>query len=59
MTLKDGGLIAGIVRADQVIITDGNSYLQVDDIVIVIAKDSGLVDLNDIYADSFGLRGAL
>ena len=59
LKLKNGVLIAGIVRGDQVIIPEGNSYLQVDDIVIVIAKDSGIVDLNDIYADSFGLRGAL
>ena len=59
LKLKNGVLIAGIVRGDQVIIPEGNSHLQVDDIVIVIAKDSGILDLNDIYADSFGLRGAL
>ena len=59
LKLKNGVLIAGIVRGDQVIIPEGSSCLQVDDIVIVIAKDSGILDLNDIYADAFGLRGGL
>ena len=31
--------------------------MQEGDTVIVVAKDSGILDLNDIYAEAFGLGG--
>lgn len=57
LKLKKGILIAVIVRGSQVIIPEGSTYLQDGDTVIVIAKDSGIMDLNAIYAESFGMGG--
>ncbi len=57
MKLKNGILIAAIVRNNKIIIPDGSTCLKERDTVIVIAKDSGITDLNSIYADTFGLGG--
>lgn len=57
LRLKKGILIAVIVRGPQVIIPEGSTYMQEGDTVIVIAKDSGIMDLNGIYADPFGIGG--
>lgn len=57
LRLKKGVLIAVIVRGKQVIIPEGSSFLQDGDAVVVVAKDSGILDLNGIYADAFGMGG--
>ena len=55
LKLKKGILIAVIVRGGKVIIPEGSSTLERGDNVIVVARDSGILDLNDIY-DGSGLR---
>ena len=52
LKLRKGVLIAVIVRGNKVIIPEGSTCLEQGDDVIVIARDSGILDLNDIYADS-------
>jgi len=49
MKLRPGVLIAVIVRGGKVIIPEGSTCLKQGDDVIVIAKDSGILDLNGIY----------
>jgi trk system potassium uptake protein TrkA len=55
LKLKKGILIAVIVRDSKVIIPEGSTSLERGDNVIVVARDSGILDLNDIY-DGSGLR---
>lgn len=57
LRLKKGILIAVIVRAGRIIIPEGSTALQEGDTAIVVAKDSGIMDLNAIYADPFGIGG--
>lgn len=57
LRLKAGVLLAVIVRDGRVIIPEGSSCLQNGDTVIVVARDSGITDLNDIYADPFTQEG--
>ena len=47
-------LIAVIVRNGEIIIPEGSSCLQAGDDVIIIARGSGILDLNDIYRDKAG-----
>lgn len=49
LKLRRGVLIAVIVRGKKVIIPEGSTCLEQGDDVIVIARDSGILDLNDIY----------
>ncbi len=51
LRLKEGVLLAVVVRNNRVIIPEGSTSLQTGDTVIVVARDSGILDLNDIYAD--------
>lgn len=51
LKLRQGVLVAVIVRGSRVIIPEGSTCLEQGDDVIVIARDSGILDLNDIYAD--------
>lgn len=55
LKLKKGVLIAVIVRGAKVIIPEGSTTLESGDNVIVVARDSGILDLNDIY-EGGGLR---
>ena len=55
LKLKKGILIAVIVRDSKVIIPEGSTSLERGDNVIVVARDSGILDLNDIY-DGSSLR---
>ncbi len=57
LKLKEGILIAALVRKGQIIIPEGSTSLQEGDTAIVIARDSGIMDLNAIYADFFGKGG--
>lgn len=47
--LKDGILIAVIVRGNQVIIPNGFTALMSGDSVLVVSTGSGILDLNDIF----------
>ena len=47
--LRRGILIAVIVRGGKVIIPEGSTTLESGDNVIVVARNSGILDLNDIY----------
>ena len=51
LRLKKGVLLAVIVRGGQIIIPEGSSSLERGDSVIIISRDSGVRDLNDIYRD--------
>ncbi len=48
LELKKDLLIASIIRGNKVIIPSGGDYIQKDDIVIVVAKNRILSDLEDI-----------
>lgn len=56
LRLKPGILLAVIVRGPEIIIPEGSSSLQAGDNVIIISRNSGIMDLNDIYqgSDSHG-----
>jgi len=51
LRLKPGILIAVIVRGQEIIIPEGSSSLQAGDKVILISRNSGILDLNDIYRE--------
>ena len=51
-------LIAVLVREQEIIIPEGSTAMQAGDRVIVISKDSGIRDLNDIYRDEVPVGGA-
>ena len=55
LKLRRGILIAVIVRGSKVIIPEGSTTRERGDNVIVVARDSGILDLNDIY-EGGGLR---
>ena len=58
LRLKPNILIAVLVRDQEIIIPEGSTFLQAGDRVIVISKDSGIRDLNDIYRDEGPVGGA-
>ena len=47
--LKEGVLIAVLVRGNQVIIPNGFTALKAGDSIIVVAQGGGILDLNDIF----------
>ena len=47
--LKPGILIAVIVRGPEIIIPEGSTCLHAGDTVILVARESGILDVNDIY----------
>ena len=49
--LKSGILVAVVVRRAQVIIPNGSTTLEEGDTVIIVARGSGITDLNDIFND--------
>lgn len=49
LKLKKGVLIAVVVRGREVIIPNGFTYLQEGDSVLVVARESGILELNDIF----------
>ena len=57
LKLKGGVLIAVVVRGNEVIIPEGSTALKEGDSVVVVTRDSGILDLNDIFADGLGLGG--
>ena len=51
LPLRSGVLLAVIVRDRQIIIPEGSSTLQQGDSVIIISRNSGITNLNEIYQD--------
>ena len=47
-----GILLAVIVRGQDIIIPEGSTCLRANDNVILISRNSGVLDLNDIYGDT-------
>lgn len=58
LKLRPGVLLAVIVRKNDIIIPEGSSFLQEGDQVIIIARESGILDLNDIYGSEPVVGGA-
>lgn len=56
LPLRSNVLIAVIVRNQNIIIPEGSSFLQVNDRVIIISRNSGITDLNDIYTTTGGAQ---
>ena len=50
LRLRPGILLAVIVRGREIIIPEGSSFLMEGDQVIIIAREGGILDLNNIYA---------
>ena len=59
LRLKPGILIAVIVRNQEIIIPEGSSSLQSNDNVIIISRNSGILDLNDIYQEEKAVPGTV
>lgn len=49
--MKEGVLMAVVVRSNQVIIPNGSTFLEEGDTVIVIAQGIAIMDINDIFLD--------
>ncbi len=52
LKLKKGILIAVIIHNNRITIPEGSSKIQAGDTVIIVSRDSGILDINDIYADT-------
>lgn len=57
LKLKKGILIAVIVHDNQIIIPEGSTRIEAGDTVIIVSHDSGILDINDIYADDSAAGG--
>ena len=57
LKLKKGILIAVIIHKGKIIIPEGSSCIENGDTVIIVSRDSGILDINDIYADGFTAGG--
>ena len=55
--LKRGILIAVLVHQGRVIIPDGGSVITAGDTVILVSRNHGVLDINDIYEESWMERG--
>ncbi len=54
LRLRAGVLLAVIVRDGAIIIPEGSTCMMEGDSVIIVARESGILDLNDIYEKSAG-----
>lgn len=52
LSLKPSILIAVIMRGQEIIIPEGNTHLAVGDKVIIVSRDGGILDINDIYLEA-------
>ena len=55
--MKRGILIAVIIHQGRVIIPDGSSVISAGDTVILVSRNHGILDINDIYEESRLERG--
>ena len=53
LRLKKGILIAVLVHGNSIVIPDGSSSIQAGDTVILISRNHGILDINDIFEESF------
>lgn len=56
LKLKKGVLIAVIIHQGRIIIPEGSSVISSGDTLIIISRDMGILDVNDIYKE--GIMGA-
>ena len=56
--LKNGILLAVIMRGREIIIPEGSSYIQEGDSVILISRGWRILDLNDIYEEEIPMPSA-
>lgn len=54
LKLKKGILIAVIIHDNRIIIPEGSSKIEEGDTVIIVSRDSGILDINDIFASAGG-----
>lgn len=54
LRLKKGILIAMIARSGTIIIPEGSSFIREGDTVFIVSRDQAILDVNDIYDESFG-----
>ena len=53
LKLRKGILVAVIIHNSRIVIPEGSSVIQEGDTVIVVSRDKGILDVNDIYAEGF------
>lgn len=53
LRLKKGILVAMIARGDTIIIPEGSSSILEGDTVFIVSRDHAILDINDIYDESF------
>lgn len=49
--LRKGILIAVIIHQSRIIIPEGSSHMEQGDTVIIVSRDQGILDVNDIFDD--------
>lgn len=52
LKLKKGILIAVIIHDGRIVIPEGSTKIENGDTVIAVSRDSGILDINDIFADA-------
>ena len=58
LRLKRGILIAVLVQQGKIVIPDGSSVIRAGDTVILVSRNHGILDINDIFEDSLLDLGA-
>lgn len=54
LKLKKGVLAAMIYRKGRIIIPEGSTAIEEGDSIIIVSSNAGIMDVNDIYDESFG-----
>ena len=54
LRLKQGILVAMISRNGRIIIPEGSTTIEAGDTIFLVSRDEGILDVNDIYDESFG-----
>ena len=57
LSLKSGILVALIIHQNRIIIPEGSSVIQLGDSVIIVSHDHMIMDINDIFSDSYSEIG--
>lgn len=52
LKLKKGVLIAVIIHDGRIVIPEGSARIEDGDTVIIVSRDSGILDINDIFSDA-------
>lgn len=59
LRLKKGILIALIARGSKIIIPEGSTTIEKGDSIVIVSHGEGIMDVNDIFDESFGGRETL